>query len=260
MNRVYCDVIDSANVGRNRRTPHRHDVGAQRRRRRRGLGRDLHRQAVWARLHRVPERKVVGGTLFPLPGTGRWRPLGGPVEIREGSVIATSKAEWKLVTQTQTLNRCAPLEAAILESPDDEGAWRVYCDWLLEHADPLMIDDRELVAPWLEVLGERGGFITAARVRGGFCAMPERIEEGLRWLQQLPQARFLDRLELNPLWVEPEAPSAALEQVVLAFERVSLSIRHLTLGPFWHGALPDFARLASAGGGCPDSWPDQVTA
>jgi hypothetical protein len=196
------------------------------------------------------------------------------VQLVEGSEIAAARASWRLRTVKQTLHRELMREAAILDAPDDEGCWRVYLDWLMDHDDVLVREPEaeHSAHTWLEVLERKHGFVTAARVRGGFGALPDDVEAAVRAVVSMPRMRFLRRLELQPLsWmrlrdavddelvraleVEVEVEGTprqddvddALEQAIRAFERVTVpGIDTLTLGPFWEGTLPDFSELHSA--------------
>ena len=171
------------------------------------------------------------------------------VALKEGSEIAAARHSWRLQTVPQRLNRHPQLEAAIRDDPDDEAAWSVYLDWLLEHGDVLVQPEEQHTAgTWLEVFERRHGFVLAARARGGFGPLPEDVESVVRTIAFHPRMRFLRRLEVQPLsWMRDGDVDDALQQVIRAFERVSIpSIQELIVGPFWEDALPDFTELSSA--------------
>jgi hypothetical protein len=169
--------------------------------------------------------------------------LNAAFAVREGDELVVPGLTYVFRRELRRFHRSPELEAAIFEDPDDEGCRRVYRDFLLDQGDELG-DARPLAADWLEVLEARDAFIRAARIRGGFGAVPGDVHTALKCLSEHPSARFLERLELDCLTWRTENP---LEPAVTALGQVSFpALRELQLGPFWVGARPKVELLEAA--------------
>lgn len=129
-------------------------------------------------------------------------------ELQHGDVFQVMEGQcYRLLLREPSAPPREPtMEAALRANPDDEQAWSVYADWLLEHGEPVASGDGPLSTFGALASEVVNGNLTATWRHGLVRELSFRVLEGLHaWpaearlslVERTPGLRFVTRVEVD---------------------------------------------------------------